>query len=81
MERRIRKTILLGMLLCVALLLTACYVPPDDVNGDSENLTVGSSSVPFQTIPPTSSPTPPSGRVTCAATPAMIVWESFRFPL
>lgn len=62
------KALALALLLALCLLLTGCYVPPDEISDNTENLTVGSNNLPFQTVAPatdaptpTPTPTPASG--------------------
>ena len=57
-QTRVLKRLLLVCTVCLALLLTGCYVPPDDVTGGQNPLPAGNSSLPFNTIAPTASPTP-----------------------
>ena len=46
--------------LALCLCLTGCYVPPDEISDNTENMTIGSNNLPFQTLPPqvTVTPTP-----------------------
>jgi len=53
-----RRLLLTGLLMGLLVLLTACNIPQDDIN--TNNITVGTSTVPFQTLAPkpTATPTP-----------------------
>lgn len=52
------KALALVLLLALCLLLTGCYVPPDEISDNTENLTVGSNNLPFQSVAPTGTATP-----------------------
>ena len=62
MNRRIVKALALSGMLLVCLSLSGCYIPPDDLSGDVNNLGVGSNNLPFDPVyyteAPTASPTP-----------------------
>ena len=62
---RAAKVTALAMLLGLCLWMTGCYIPPDQISDDAQNMTVGSQDLPFYTIPPvattqapTQAPTP-----------------------
>lgn len=38
--------------------MTGCYIPPDQITDDTQDLTVGSNNLPFQTLAPTATTTP-----------------------
>ncbi len=60
-RKRALRYLALGGALSLCLLLSGCYIPPDDISGNTANMTVGSSSVPFNPVatnPPTATPTP-----------------------
>lgn len=74
-ENRNRKLTALAGMLTLSLLLSGCYVPPDDVNNNTQVLPQ-ESVLPFQTLVPTDTPAPtvtattePTGTVEPAATP------------
>lgn len=52
------KALALVLLLALCLLLTSCYVPPDEISDNTENLTVGANNLPFQSVAPTGTATP-----------------------
>lgn len=59
--RTLGKTTALVALLALCLALTGCYVPPDEITNNTQNLTVGSNNLPFDTLAPatdTPAPTP-----------------------
>ena len=62
MNRRIVKALALSGMLLLCLSLSGCYIPPDDLSGDVNNLGVGSNNLPFDPVyyteAPTASPTP-----------------------
>ena len=67
-KKRIGKVLALFGILALCLLLSGCYVPPDEITDNTENLTVGSNNLPFQTLAPatdtaapTATPTPYAG--------------------
>ena len=64
------KTAALCGAVALSLLLTGCYIPPDDVT-DTGNLTVGSNNLPFATLVPTATVTPTAVVVTPSPTPAV----------
>ena len=64
------KTAALCGAVTLSLLLTGCYIPPDDVT-DTGNLTVGSNNLPFATLVPTATVTPTAVVVTPSPTPAV----------
>ena len=62
MNRRIVKALALSGMLLLCLGLSGCYIPPDDLSGNVDNLGVGSNNLPFDPVvyteAPTASPTP-----------------------
>lgn len=56
-RKRALRYLALGGALSLCLLLSGCYIPPDDISGNTTNMTVGSSSLPFNPVA-TSAPTP-----------------------
>ena len=77
MKGRNRKRLLLAGVLAVSLLLSGCYVPPDDISNNTQVLPQ-ESVLPFATLVPTPTPTPvpvvtpteaPSGTPEPAVTP------------
>ena len=42
----------------LSLCLTGCYIPPDEISDNTQDLTVGSQTMPFNTVSLTNSPTP-----------------------
>lgn len=60
-RKRALRYLALGGALSLCLLLSGCYIPPDDISGNTTNMTVGSSSLPFDPVAtnaPTATPTP-----------------------
>lgn len=55
--KTIVKVLALAALLTLCLLMTGCYIPPDEIDG-TDNLTVGNNNLPFQTLAPTATVTP-----------------------
>ena len=54
----------------LSLCLTGCYIPPDEISDNTQDLTVGSQTMPFNTVALTNSPTPtPYATPTPTATP------------
>ncbi|MBR6027771.1 MAG: peptidoglycan-binding protein [Clostridia bacterium] len=58
MKRQIKILLLALALLALAFGLTGCYVPPDEVTNNTDNMYVGNSTIPFATIAPTATVTP-----------------------
>ena len=58
MKKRILKALVLGGVLSMCLGLSGCYIPPDDLSGEVNNLGVGSNNLPYQTVSVTEVPTP-----------------------
>ena len=58
MKKRIVKALVLGGVLSMCLSLSGCYIPPDDLSGEVNNLGVGSNNLPYQTVSVTEAPTP-----------------------
>ena len=58
MKKRILKALVLGGVLSLCLSLSGCYIPPDDLSGEVNNLTVGSNNLPFDPVSITEAPTP-----------------------
>lgn len=56
--KRAVKGLALALLLGLCLWMTGCYIPPDQITDDTQDLTVGSSNLPFQTLAPTPTVTP-----------------------
>lgn len=56
--KRAAKGLALALLLGLCLWMTGCYIPPDQITDDTQDLTVGSSNLPFNTLPPTATATP-----------------------
>lgn len=52
------KFLALAAVVAMALMLTGCYIPPDEISGNTENITIGSNNLPFQTLAPSTPPTP-----------------------
>ena len=65
MNRRVKRMLLLA-LLALALGLSGCYVPADQINNGQDGINPGGDNVPFVTVVVTSPPTPV---VTPAPTP------------
>ena len=57
MNRRVKRMLLLA-LLALALGLSGCYVPADQINNGQDGINPGGDNVPFVTVVVTSSPTP-----------------------
>ena len=81
-----KKTVKYAALCCMlglALSLSSCYVPPDEVTNNTDTMTVGNSTIPFATIEPTASPTPtpaPTDVPTVTAIPQVtqpVNWDSW----
>ena len=58
MRKRVLKALALGGVLSMCLGLSGCYIPPDDLSGEVNNLGVGSNNLPYQTVSVTEVPTP-----------------------
>ena len=58
MKKRILKALGLGVVLSMCLGLSGCYIPPDDLAGEVNNLGVVSNNLPYQTVSVTEAPTP-----------------------
>ena len=56
--KRAVKGLALALLLGLCLWMTGCYIPPDQITDDTQDLTVGSNNLPFQTLAPTATTTP-----------------------
>lgn len=56
--KRAAKGLALALLLGLCLWMTGCYIPPDQITDDTQDLTVGSSNLPFQTLAPTATASP-----------------------
>ena len=59
-HRSIVKWLALCGVVTLGLTLTSCYIPPDEISDGTQNMTVGSNNLPFNTIAPeaTATPTP-----------------------
>lgn len=60
--KRIRKGLALVGTIGLCLMLSGCYIPPDEITAGTENMTIGSNNLPFNPIPtatqkPTQAPT------------------------
>lgn len=53
MKKNIIRTLGIMIVLLMCLTLAGCYTPPDDISDGTNNLTVGSSNLPFLTLVPT----------------------------
>lgn len=60
MKYRMLKRGVLVAMVAACLCLAGCYVPPDEISDNTQNMTIGSNNLPFQTLPPqvTVTPTP-----------------------
>ncbi|MBR4080170.1 MAG: peptidoglycan-binding protein [Clostridia bacterium] len=60
MKKKLFGRLALAIVLAACLFLTGCYVPPDEISDNTENMTIGSNNLPFQTLAPqvTLTPTP-----------------------
>ena len=56
-KKRTAKLLALTSLLGLSLWMTGCYIPPDQITNDSQNMTVGSNDRPFNSLAPTQAPT------------------------
>ena len=64
------KGLLLAGAISLSMLLTGCYIPPDDVTGNSSSITVGSNNLPFATLVPTATVTPTGTPEAVSITPS-----------
>ena len=58
MKYRLLKRGALVAILAACFCLTSCYVPPDEISDNTQNMTIGSDNLPFQTLPPQTTVTP-----------------------
>ncbi len=79
MKGRILKGLALTGMLALCLSLTGCYIPPDDLSGDTQNLTVGSNNLPYQTVAVTQRPTetPTAEPTASTGSQPTINWDQF----
>ena len=77
MKGRILKGLALTGMLALCLSLTGCYIPPDDLSGDTQNLTVGSNNLPYQTVNVTQRPTATPTTAPTAGSQPTINWDNF----
>ncbi len=63
-KNNVGKVLALIGILALCLLLSGCYVPPDEITSNTENLTVGSNNLPFQTLAPATATTAPTATPT-----------------
>ncbi len=63
-KRSVGKVLALIGILALCLLLSGCYVPPDEISGNTDNMTVGSNNLPFQTLAPSTATTVPTATPT-----------------
>ncbi|MBQ2461925.1 MAG: hypothetical protein II504_05740, partial [Clostridia bacterium] len=76
MNRSSTKVLLLTFLLVLmCILLTACYVPTDEISNTGLTDSGNSGTIQFQTIPPAGTPTPTIAPVT--ATPVSTNWAGW----
>ena len=69
---RIIKAAALTGVLALGLLLTGCYIPPDEITNNTQNMNNGSGNLPFATVAPTATATPtptPTEQPVVAITP------------
>ena len=59
-KKRAAKVLALALLLGLCLWLTGCYIPPDQITDDAQNMTIGANNLPFNTLPPTEAPATPT---------------------
>ena len=55
-KKRAAKVLALALLLGLCLWLTGCYIPPDQITDDAQNMTIGANNLPFNTLAPTEAP-------------------------
>ena len=55
-KKRAAKVLALALLLGLCLWLTGCYIPPDQITDDAQNMTIGANNLPFNTRVPTEAP-------------------------
>lgn len=77
MKGRIFKGLALTGMLALCLSLSGCYIPPDDLSGNTQNLTVGSNNLPYQTVAVTQKPTQAPTKAPTAGTQPTINWDNF----
>lgn len=75
-RKRALRYLALGGALSLCLLLSGCYIPPDDISGNTTNMTVGSSSLPFNPVA-TSAPTPTPTPTRQAGAEPTINWDDW----
>ncbi len=63
-KRSVGKALALTGVLALCLLLSGCYVPPDEISGNTDNMTVDSNNLPFQTLAPSTATTVPTATPT-----------------
>ena len=75
------KGLLLAGAISLSMLLTGCYIPPDDVTGNSSSITVGSNNLPFATLVPTATVTPTGTPEAVSITPSPTIAPNFFNPV